>query len=301
VEQDYKFKIGYFADGPWSHKTFQLLIDDNRISIEFIVPRLDTKDFTLLSYANKYNIDYLEYVHVNSESFFNKAKSYNCDLFISMSFNQIFKKKIIELPKLKTINCHAGNLPFYRGRNVLNWVLINDEPEFGITVHFIDEGIDTGDIILQRKFPISEQDDYNSLLEVAYEECAKILYDSVKLIITNTFKVISQNEIDPNGSYCRMRKMGDEIIDWNQSSRKIFNFCRALSKPGPVATTFLNNKEIKISKVREVQKTNNIRNCESGMVIEKIKDNFIVKTLDSCVELIEYDTELKLKVGDKLE
>ena len=64
-----------------------------------------------------------------------------------MSFNQILKKKIINLPHLKTINCHAGKLPFYRGRNVLNRVLINDENEFGITIHYIDEGIDTGDIV----------------------------------------------------------------------------------------------------------------------------------------------------------
>jgi methionyl-tRNA formyltransferase len=65
-----------------------------------------------------------------------------------MSFNQIFKSEIINLPRLKTINCHAGKLPFYRSRNILNWVLINDEKEFGITVHYVDEGIDTGDIIL---------------------------------------------------------------------------------------------------------------------------------------------------------
>ena len=220
-----KIKIGYFADGPWSHLAFEKIIQDSDIDVKFIVPRNDTKDETLKNYSLKYNIDYLFPVNINSAEFIHIVKEYDCDLFVSLSFNQIFREEIIGVPKGGIINCHAGKLPFYRGRNVLNWVLINDEPEFGITVHFIDEGIDTGDIILQRKFPIREQDDYNSLLEVAYEECAKILYDSVKLIITNTFKVISQNEIDPNGSYCRMRKMGDEIIDWNQSSRKIFNFC----------------------------------------------------------------------------
>ena len=65
-------------------------------------------------------------------------------------------------------------LPFYKGRNILNWVLINDEKEFGITVHYVDEGIDTGDIILQETFPIIDSDDYSTLLDKAYEECPRL-------------------------------------------------------------------------------------------------------------------------------
>ena len=71
------------------------------------------------------------------------------------------------MPKYGAINCHAGKLPDYRGRNILNWALINDEKEFGITVHFIDEGIDTGDIILQESFEIKDSDNYKSLLDLA--------------------------------------------------------------------------------------------------------------------------------------
>ena len=75
-----------------------------------------------------------------------------------MSFDQIFKNEIINAINNNIINCHAGKLPFYRGRNILNWVLINDEKKFGITVHYIDEKIDCGDIILQRLFKITDQD-----------------------------------------------------------------------------------------------------------------------------------------------
>ena len=134
-------KIGYFADGPWSHRAFEKLVNDASIEIAFIVPRTDTADDTLKKYAENHSIDYLTPVKINTEEFYQVAKSYNCDLFVSMSFNQIFRKKIIDLPKHKTINCHAGKLPFYRGRNILNWALINDEKEFGITVHYVDEGI----------------------------------------------------------------------------------------------------------------------------------------------------------------
>ena len=77
-----------------------------------------------------------------------------------MSFDQIFKEEIINIPPLKIINCHAGKLPFYRGRNILNWALINDEKEFGITVHYVDFGIDTGDSILQKNYEITDDDDY---------------------------------------------------------------------------------------------------------------------------------------------
>ena len=182
-----KIKIGYFADGPWSHLAFEKLINDDSIEIKFIVPRNDTCDLTLKKFSKKYGIDYI-LTNINSSEFLEIAATYNCDLFVSMSFNQIFKSHIIELPKLGTINCHAGKLPFYRGRNILNWVLINDEKEFGITVHYIDEGIDTGDIIKQRCFEIKDDYDYNKLLDIAYVECSEILYDAIKEIQNGTSK-----------------------------------------------------------------------------------------------------------------
>ena len=167
--------IGYFADGPWSHETFNKLIKDSEIKVSFICARYESEDETLKDLAKFHNIDYLKHKNVNSDEFISIIVKYNCDLFVSMSFNQIFKSKIINLTKYKTINCHAGKLPFYRGRNILNWVLINDEKEFGITVHYIDEGIDTGDIILQKIFQITDYDNYRTLLKKAYIECANVL------------------------------------------------------------------------------------------------------------------------------
>ena len=164
-----------------------------------------------------------------------------------MSFNQIFRKDIINLTPIGIINCHAGKLPFYRGRNILNWVLINDEKEFGITVHFVDEGIDTGDIILQKTFPITDLDSYKTLLNTSYYACANILYESLVQIAENNFERTIQKTIHPVGFYCGMRGEGDEIINWNNTSRDIFNFIRSISKPGPVARTFNNDKEVKVN------------------------------------------------------
>lgn len=291
-----KFKIGYFADGPWSHKAFELLVQDETIEICFIVPRTDTNDDTLKNFAVEYGIDYLHPVKVNSEEFIEKAKSYDCDLFVSMSFNQIFREQIINLPKYNTINCHAGKLPFYRGRNVLNWALINDEKEFGITVHFVDEGIDTGDIILQHTYPITDKDTYGTLLEVAYDECAKLLYEGIKQIHDGSFKRVKQNKIHPVGFYCGRRNVGDEIIDWNSTSREIFNFVRALSSPGPLATTYVDTTPVKINRVRLIEEAPNYINV-SGQILSKTEDGFLVKTKDSFVEILEINTEAKVRVG----
>ena len=292
-----KIKIGYFADGPWSHETFKLLKADETISVQFIVPRTDTEDNTLKNLAEENGIDYLHGEKINSKEFIEKIKKYNCDLFVSMSFNQIFRKEIINIPPLKTINCHAGKLPFYRGRNILNWALINDEKEFGITVHYIDEGIDTGDIILQKLYPITDNDNYSTLLEIAYKECATVLHESIKMIQLGHVKRIKQCKIHTVGFYCGQRKEGDEVINWNQNSREIFNFVRSICRPGPIATTYCEGEEIKINTVKLV-KNAPIYKGIVGQVLSKTKEGFLIKTLDSFIEVNEFFG--KLKVGKRL-
>jgi methionyl-tRNA formyltransferase len=293
-----KLKIGYFADGPWSHRAFEKIIKNKNIEIAFIVPRTDSSDETLRDYSLKYNIPYHKGIKVNSRSFYKIAAEYNCDLFVSMSFNQIFKSRIINVPRLRTINCHAGKLPFYRGRNILNWVLINDEKEFGITVHYVDEGIDTGDIILQNTYPITDGDNYKTLLETAYENCAEILYQALLLFINDDVKPVNQKELHPIGFYCSKRSEGSEILDWNQTSREIFNFVRAICYPGPNARTFLNGKEMKINKVIEVKNAPKYKDKPGSILSKK---PFYVKTSDSFVEIAEYDFGGKIRIGDRFE
>ncbi|MBH1942476.1 methionyl-tRNA formyltransferase [Mobilitalea sibirica] len=294
-----KLRLGYFADGKWAHEAFKLLINDLEIEIAFICVRFDTTDMVLKEFSKNYNIDYLKHENINSSEFLEKVREYQCDLFVSMSFNQIFKYDIINTPRLKTINCHAGKLPFYRGRNILNWALINDEKEFGITVHFIDEGIDTGDIILQRTFEIRDEDDYSTLLNTAYIKCAQILYDGIKLVQNNTFQPIKQESIHPIGFYCGMRQPGDEILSWNQTSREIFNFIRAICKPGPMARCFLGEKEIKINRSRMIENAPIYKGIP-GQVVGKTQGGFVVKTLDTTIEITEYEFDGKIKIGDRL-
>ena len=292
-----KLKIGYFADGPWSHNAFLKIINDERFDIRFIVPRNDTKDETLFNFSLKYNIDYFKLKSVNSETSLNKISDYDCDVLVSMSFNQIFRKDIINLTPIGIINCHAGKLPFYRGRNILNWVLINDDKEFGITVHFVDEGIDTGDIISQKTFPITDLDSYKTLLNTSYSACANILYESLVQIAENNFERIIQKTIHPVGFYCGMRSQGDEVINWNNNSRNLFNFIRSISKPGPIARTNNGINEITINKSTFI-KDAPVYIGSVGQVLSKTENGFLVKTKDSFIEISEI--EGRLKVGDKL-
>jgi len=293
-----KVKIGYFADGPWAHEAFKRLIADKDIQIRFICTRYDSEDNALRELGRQYKIPCIRHKNINSKEFIEQSKRFNCDLFISMSFDQIFKCEIINMPPLKTINCHAGKLPFYRGRNILNWALINDEKEFGITVHYVDEGIDTGNIILQRVFPITDNDDYKTLLETAYNECAKILYDAIKLVQLHEIIPIKQKDIHPEGFYCIQRKKGDEIMNWNQTSREIFNSIRAICKPGPMARSFISDKEIKINKASIIEKAPSYKGI-TGSIIGIEKDGFLIKTRDSFIKITEWECERKIKIGDR--
>lgn len=291
--------IGYFGDGPWAHEAFKRLVDDTTTEIRFVSARYDKPDTILCSLAEGQGIPLKIHKNINSDEFMEAIKEYDVDLFVSMSFNQIFRARTINLPRLGTINCHAGKLPFYRGRNVLNWVLINDEREFGITVHYVDEGIDTGDIILQRAYPITDADNYSTLLERAYMGCADVLYEAIKLIQAGMARPIKQDSIDKIGMYCGMRRPGDEMINWNSTSREIFNFVRALCRPGPMAVSNLGGKEIRINMLREINGARNYINIP-GQILGRSDGGFYVKTRDTFVEVIDYEYEGKIRVGDRM-
>jgi methionyl-tRNA formyltransferase len=298
--QNKMLKIGYFADGIWSHNAFKIIASDPNMQICFICVRRGSDDKILAKFAADYDIELFRDCDINSPQFLAMITKFNCDIFVSMSFDQIFKPQIIDLAPLGAINCHAGALPFYRGRNILNWALINDEKSFGITVHYIDEGIDTGDIILQRHYPISDNNDYNTLLEVAHTQCGVILHDALKMILSGKFKPIKQSSIDKYGFYCSQRRNGDEMIKWNQSSREIFNFIRAITHPGPLARAVLNGKEMKIKQAIYHPNAPSYK-CINGAVVGLSQNGFWVKCSDKALEIIEFEYDGKIKIGDRFE
>ena len=292
-------RIGYFADGPWSHNALDKICKDKTLEVVFICARFETEDQVLREKAVHYKIPFITHNNINSKEFAAFLVSSRCDIFVSMSFNQIFKDNIINIPNGKTINCHAGKLPYYRGRNVLNWVLINDEKDFGVTVHFVDDGIDTGDIILQRIFPITDNDNLSTLLDRSYSYCAEILIDAIKMIQAGTVDRVCQDSIHPVGFYCPQRKAGDEKLNWNLTSREVFNFVRSISKPGPVARTLLNGIEVQINRVALIPDAPTYK-AIPGAILKKEGDCLFVKTGDSFVKVTEWSSSAKPKTGDRL-
>lgn len=277
-----QLKIGFFGHGPWAHDSLKLIISKKKYEVLFVATR-KTGDIELKRLAEKNSIPFFIPSNINSNESIKLFSSFHCDFFVSMSFDQIFKSEQINVPSRGIINCHAGALPFYRGRNVLNWAIINGEKKFGITAHFVDEGIDTGEIICQNFVPINDEDTYSSILQKAYAICPKVLLKGLNLASMNS-PTISQQSIHQTGSYFRKRKNGDEWINWNWSNKRVFDFIRAISSPGPRARTLLKNEEVSIERARLIEtKINHVG--ANGEILEHTDTGIIVKTGSSIIEV----------------
>lgn len=277
-------KIGYFGDGPWACHALEKIMATPEFAVVFIVPRYENPDLTLKSIAEEYEIPFIENPDVNTQDFLNIINKFHADIFVSMSFNQILKLPIINYTDHGFINCHAGALPFYRGRNILNWALINGEKYFGITVHYVDEGIDTGDIMLQKFVEIDKSDNYKSVLQKSYHECSSLLLEALLLIYNDNVKRIKQSTIHPVGFYCGKRIDGDEWIDWKWTSKRIHNFVRALSRPGPCARTYKGQDILAIIETEPIiNAPDYIGTC--GEVVGKDSKGIVVKTGDNTIRI----------------
>lgn len=297
-------KIIYFADGPWAHLAFDRIVEQG-IKISLMVLRYETKDPVLQAKAKEHNIECTWTKNVNDSDFRNLLESTGTKLAVSMSFNQIFKRDLIDIFPLGLINCHAGKLPLFRGRNVLNWALINGEKEIGVTCHYVDEGVDSGDIISQKTFPILMEDDYGSILEKAYNQCADVLIHSINLIKKGNVESKPQPQ---TGTYFIGRKNGDEFINWNWDSERIYNFVRAITVPGPCARTWIefdnNYHLVIIEKVSLIPDAISHISVCGGINGKSAKGNPIVKTGDTSIEILEYEIvhpkKTNLRIGDRL-
>jgi methionyl-tRNA formyltransferase len=281
-----KFSIGYFGDGPWASRALARLCErKDEFDIRFVVPRFEMRDAELQRVARKNEIPIAFYSDINSSEAIYELQGFDCDLFVSMSFNQIMKSQFLQSARLGAINCHAGLLPRYRGRNVLNWAIMNGEKGFGVTVHYVDEGIDTGDIIRQEYVPIPNGVTYGDVLELAHTACPRVLEASLRDIVDDCIATIPQDSLGA-GFYCGRRREGDEWIDWTLPSDQIFNFIRGIAPPAPGAR-FAIDDEIWICDKAEmaVDVETHIGTC--GEVIGRSSRGVVVKTGDSAILLCE--------------
>ncbi len=278
-------RLGYFGDGPWASRALDALsTQPDRFKVLFIVPRADTRDPELRRRADALGIPFLIQENVNDPAFIESIHAFAPDLLVSMSFNQILKAPILGAAPMGFVNCHAGALPFYRGRNPLNWALINGEKSFGVTVHHVDEGIDTGDIIRQDFVIIEQTDTYATLLEKAFSQCPITLLAALSDLEAGTARRIPQSSLHPVGFYCGKRRPGDEWINWEWSSDRIANFIRALTPPGPGARFLYEEGLFCILTARRIENSP-IYLSTPGEVVGRPTEGVFVKTGDTTLLL----------------
>lgn len=288
-------KIAFYGHGEWALNTLEMLKEKNNIKIDIIFSRFPNGDESIERFCKVNKIKYLLVENINT---YFKKNSFSYDLGISVSYDQIFKDRSISLHKRGIINCHAGQLPDFKGRNILNWALINNQNSFGITVHFMDEEIDTGDIITQELIEIKFTDTYKDLLSKAYIECPKVVIKALDLILNDNYKLIAQSNIKKYPIYCSKRRDGDEFINWRGKSLDIYNFIRALVKPGPYAQTLIKGKILYVKSAKYLDSAPEYIDIP-GSIIKKDADKFFVKTGDTYILINEWDCDILVKSGDR--
>lgn len=168
------------------------------------------------------------------------------DIGVSNGYSQIISPQLLKMFPKGIINIHGALLPQYRGGNVLNWVLVNGEKETGVTIHYMDEGIDTGDIIAQIKIPIKKTDTAKKLCEKLNENACTLFEKTWESIRKNQIKRIIQDESEAH--YWPARKPKDGKIDFKKmDDKQIYNLVRALVHPWPGAYFYKNGKKITIN------------------------------------------------------
>ncbi len=166
------------------------------------------------------------------------------DLLVLAFVTEFVPKTMIEMATHGGINYHPSLLPKYRGGSAMNWAIINGEQETGVTIHQIDEGVDTGPIIIQKRVPIDPDDTLKSLyFQKLYPLGISMVAEAVRLIRENRASPREQDH--SQASHQPLIKESDVIIDWTQSTRRIYDLIRG-SNPAPGATTYFRGEKLKI-------------------------------------------------------
>ncbi|MDI6807874.1 MAG: methionyl-tRNA formyltransferase [Candidatus Eisenbacteria bacterium] len=191
----------------------------------------------------------LKPIDVNSAESIDTLSALSPDLIVVVAYGLILGTTLLGLPRLGCINLHASYLPKYRGVAPANRAIMNGETWTGTTTIFMDEGIDTGDIILQRKTEISPEETAGELLQRLAKEGASLLAETVLLVGDGKAPRVKQDS--SLASYARKLKKSDGEIKWDKDAIQVFNLIRGVT-PWPGAFTFLRESLLKILKAQMV-------------------------------------------------
>jgi len=252
-----------------------------------VTPDNGTANFKVLDeVTEKYGIDFVKTENINSETVAEKIREIKPGLIVSAHLRRILKKEIFSLAEKGAINIHPSLLPKYRGLSPQHQAIIHGDSESGVTVHFIEADVDTGNIVLQKKFSI-EKDDY--ILQVQAKMLAiykTIVVEAVQLIESGSFEPIKQDLAER--SYFGPLKKSDREIDLSKTGEQVYNLIRAVSLPYKGA--FYKEYVLWTAEMTDDGALKN-KYKDAGLYFEEAEDRIIVRLKEDV--LISEDFEIK--------
>ncbi len=252
--------------------------------------------------AIKLGVDVYQPERLDSEAVLH-IKLLNPELIVVVAYGKILPKKILDIPSLGCINLHASLLPDLRGAGAIAYSIIRGYTYTGITTMYINEAMDEGNIILQKKIEIKSEDTIDTLSGKLAKEGAELLYETLRNFKKG--KVASIPQDGSKATYAPLLKKEDGLIDWSKSTEEIFNLVRGVN-PWPSAYTYLNSKMLKIHRTA-IDKTSVLKG-NSGEIVDVTKNKLVVATGKGNLSILELQLEGKKKMpieeflqGHKLE
>ncbi len=233
--------------------------------------------------ALRNGLSVLQPENIKSQIFIDELRELNPDLFVVVAYGKILPSELLKIPPLGCINLHASLLPKYRGAAPIQWAIINGEKTTGVTTMLMDEGMDTGDILLQEEMEITSDDTAETLSKKLAKSGASLLIKTIIKIKDGSITPILQTGTP---SYAPPLKKDDGKIIWTNTSQEIFNFVRGMY-PWPGAYCYLEKKRIKIIRVKVIE-----GDGKPGR-IESAGKELIVGTGKGLISIIELQPEGK--------
>ncbi len=220
-------------------------------------------------------------------------KKFQADIIVVVAFGQILPKEILDLPRYGCINVHASLLPKYRGAAPIQWAVINGEKATGVTTMRMDEGLDTGDMIMKEEVALETEETGGSLFERLAKCGAKLCVRTLKAIEEGAAQYTPQNHEEATHTVMIKKHMGE--IDWNKPAQELECLVRGLN-PWPSAYTYLKGKTLKIWKA-SVEEQQEQSGCpKPGTVTEVSKNGIMVQTGQGILNLLEVQLEGKKRM-----
>ncbi len=188
---------------------------------------------------------------VNTPAWIERLRAWQPDFLFSFYYRKLLCADILAIPRYGALNLHGSLLPKYRGRCPVNWVLIHDERETGVTLHYMEEKPDRGDIVAQRAVPITDADTALTLFHKLTDAAATLMRDTYPLLRAGRAPRIPQAHAA--ASYFGGRRPQDGRIDWSQPARAIFNLVRAVTHPYPGAFTSWQGRQLYVWEARPLE------------------------------------------------